>query len=287
MAHIDWLSFTFQGVPAMVGEGAPAWKEAVNGLLAINPELSEAFGSIPDLYEASGRAPFRASLRSSSCGVSLFFQHKTGLCLVEFSGTGCKWLRDNELLMQVIEMHQDKVTRIDVAHDWQTDTSPAEFAALRDAGRFKSLGDFNSSSGHTVYVGSRTSERYARVYRYYEPHPRSHLMRLEVVVKKDAAKALAQYILAYGVYKAFISLGEGFKWSHELWQNLPELEAPSMIWRPRERGGSTLRWLYNQVKPAVEKTLQSGDTEGVKEWLTEMLHMFYDYDAIAEIAPEE
>lgn len=287
MAHIDWLSFTFQAVPDVSGGGEAPWREAVNGMLAADPDLAEALGTIPDLGEGSGRAPFRASLRSSSAGVSLFFGHKTGLCLVEFSGQGCQWLRDQDKLFHALEMHHDRVTRIDIAHDWETDASPGDFAALRDEGRFKSLGDFQSASGHTVYVGSRTSERYARVYRYHPPHPRAHLLRLEVVVKKDAAKALAQYILAHGVYSAYLSLGEGFKWGHQLWRDLPDVEAPKMIWRPRERGGSTLRWLYNQVTPAIRKTLEAGDVEGVKAWLTEAIHLLYDYDSVSEIDPDE
>lgn len=279
MAHIDWLSFTFQGVPSVVGQGGPKHEEAVNGLLAINPTLSNALGEIADLIEASGRAPFRSSLRSSGAGVAIFFEHKTGLCLVEFSGQGCHWLRERGLLENVVELHFDRMTRIDIAHDWQTDINPGDFAELRDKGRFKSIGNFESASGQTVYVGSKTSERYARVYRYHEPHPRSGLMRLEVVLKKDAAKAAAQYINAYGVHLAMIAMNEGFKWSHPLWEEFVTEEAPKVIWRPRERGGSTLRWLYKQVLPAVEKTLQNGDLDGVREWIDSVTQIYYDYDA--------
>lgn len=287
MTHIDWLSFTFQGVPTIGGGGGAPHEEAVNGLVAINPHLAQILGDLGDLVEGSGRAPFKLSLRSSRGGVALFYGHRQGLCLVELSGQGCQWLRDNGQEMHTLDTHFDRVTRLDIAHDWRTDIAPMQFASLRDEGRFKSVGDFSSSSGQTVYIGSRTSERYARVYRYHAPHPRADLLRLEMVFRKDAAKAIVQYIQANGLHAAFIAAGEGFKWSHPLWADLVNQTVDPVIWRPRERGGSTVRWLYNQVTPAVRKVLEGGDQEAVRAWLTDLVSMYYDYDASSEIAPDQ
>ncbi len=287
MAHIDWLSFTLPYVPQLVGEGEPPHREALNTILAFSPTLYDLLATVPDFAEGSGRAPFKHSIRSSAEGIAIFYGHKSRLVLLEFSGGGCRWLVDRMIMDHVLETFSDRVTRIDIAHDWETETKPAEFAALRDEGRFKSIGNFDSASGQTVYIGSRTSERYARVYRYAPPHPRAHLMRVEIVLRKEMAKVAADYCLRNGVLNGLLAIGEAFGWAHPLWDGLKAGEQEEIQWRPREKGGSTLRWLYKQVSPAVKKVLESGDTEGVKDWLTELVQMFYDYDASSDIVPHQ
>lgn len=277
MAHIDWLSFTLPRVPDVVGEGGTAHTEALQTIRAFSPTLYDTFATVSDFAEYGGRAPFKHSIRSTQEGIAIFYGHKSGLVLLEFSGGGCRWLVDRMLMDHVLDAFSERVTRIDIAHDWHTDATPAEFAALRDMGRFKSIGNFDSSSGQTVYVGSKTSERYARVYRYAPPHPRSELMRLEVVLRKEMAKAAAFYCLRNGTENALLAVGDAFGWTHPLWEALKAGDVEELQWRPRERGGSTLRWLYNQVTPAVRRVLDNGDTEGIKDWVAEITDLLYDY----------
>jgi DNA relaxase NicK len=149
-----------------------------------------------------------------------------------------------------------------------TDCAPDEFCALRDGKRFKSFGEIKSETGHTVYIGSRSSDRYARVYRYTEPHPRAHLLRSEFVLKGEQAKLAARELLAVGVDLYAARLGNSFGWKHKVWLPNEWSVEEAKAWRPDREAGNTVRWLYSQVAPALIKLHREGQLDA-QIWFAE------------------
>ena len=125
-------------------------------------------------------------------GISISWGEVNKHVFCEMSGTCCQrvfsTIDDNTLLASIC----DRCTRIDIACDIHTDVSPAIFCADRGTSHFKTSGLYTSESGETAYVGSRKGGRMARVYRYAPPHPRSHLLRVEIELKKDSAKQVCK-----------------------------------------------------------------------------------------------
>ncbi len=83
------------------------------------------------------------------------------------------------------------MTRIDVAIDLASELDPIAHADTVDV-RSKTV--ITSDVGSTLYIGSRKSNTFARVYRYNEPHDRAGVTRIEVEFKGNAAKTIAAAI---------------------------------------------------------------------------------------------
>jgi len=263
--HVDWLTFTIPMV--YFGEGANAYAEAVaNGFEDMfGLEIRSAvFGGDWQKQERS-RAPYTDAWLQSEGGVTLFASPNLTHACVEISGMGCERLLAKGQLHTVLNSAKERVTRIDIACDIETETTPLEFVAEVSHERMRTSGHINSPTGETCYVGSQKSERYARVYRYNKPHPRANLLRVEHVYRKDYAKKVAAAITEAGIEACAVSSGLAFGWAHGVWQ-------PSVVDSPdisvtRERGntGNTVFWLVNSVAPAFKRLCETGgitDPEG-------------------------
>ena len=272
-SRIDWLSFTGK---RSVGEGdteASALKDAISFLDDINPIILDALDWGDDWKWEKGRTPYRAAWRRGDNGVSIYVHPRLDHFLVEVSGRGCEALSDSPHAYEFLKAVADRLTRLDLACDMLSDTNPLDFVAQRDEGRFKSHSEFVSDSGTTCYIGSRTSNRYARVYRYNPPHERAHLLRCEFVVKSEDAKMTAKAILETDHYRVASTLGEQYGWRHPDWQpdapSIEELKA----YRPERREGKTLFWLADTVAPLLVRLSQEG-TIDAEQWFKENVLRF-------------
>jgi hypothetical protein len=153
------------------------------------------------------------------------------------------------------------LTRIDIAVDMETDVQPKEFAAARENKRTKTSAEMHSETGETVYVGSMHSERYARVYRYAPPHPRSHLLRVEHVYRRDYAKTVGALVARETIRTVCASSAQLYGWCHPLADTWGKKVEDITVPRPERNGGKTMVWLIRQCAPAFKKLVDEGAIE--------------------------
>lgn len=256
---IDWLSAVLPIVP--MGEGS----ELVHIGSVIERTLVNEIGTglAHSLFEGLhplgyGRSPYEQGWQNSVTGVTIWAGGEMPHFTVELSGKGLAYLRSIEGEQTFLAQLSSRLSRIDVAVDLEQGISPDEFLKLRKGGRQLSDARFSSPSGETRYVGSRHSERYLRVYRYSSPHPRSHLLRVEMVFKRAHAKQVGAQILSCGLDAVAKTGLEDFGFGGLVDFDESVQEADLSVFRPERNMGKTLRWLIVQVAPAFRKLVAEG-----------------------------
>jgi hypothetical protein len=277
ISQVDWVSFTMPH--KTIGEGGGVYDPE----LAFNNSLAAGFGSLLEALElvddwtpGGGRAPYTETSHSKMAGMTFFSSSAQPHMLVEITGVGCDFLRHHGILDLLIQRNRDRVTRIDIAVDIETPLDPRLFAQERAGAKFKSTGGFDSVTGITAYVGSYKSERFARVYRYHPPHPRSHLMRVEMVSKGSYAKVVAGVISNGGLLPVTKALGEVYGWQNALWTPLEVETADIKVLYPERHQGGTVRWLLTSVLPAVKRLVDTGEIDSVRLFIDEILEHLGD-----------
>lgn len=228
--------------------------------------LERAFGGNWEKNEHS-RAPYTDAWSLADCGITLFASPTLTHCCVEISGQGCEKLISQGLLDQVLQQVNSRVTRVDLACDIETDVDPEEFTAKRAHERMMAGGHQFSKTGKTVYIGSQKSDRYARVYRYNPPHPRSNLLRIEHVFRKAYAKRVAYEITAGGIDSVVSAAGSAFGWLHDVWNTGGGGSADLSIVKEKRATGKTVFWLVNSCAPAFKRLCEDGTIIDPKEFL--------------------
>lgn len=268
MNKIDWISFSVAVDHLDEPNERTAYFSAQEALAELDPALFLWLFGTSDLEVGKGRAPYSSSVSTPDHGVTLYFSAKTPHALVEVSGKGCERLEANGDLRDLMIATANNLTRLDVACDMETGTRPLDFIAQRQAGRFKSHSEFVSESGETCYIGSRTSDRYTRVYRYNPPHERAHLLRAEFVVKGMNARITAVTILETGIDPVAAAFGEAFGFEHPDWTTRAATPVTLETWRPERREGKTLYWLADTIAPLLVRLHREGIID-VERWIRE------------------
>jgi hypothetical protein len=263
--RIDWISFSIPVDHLEDANDRTAFHASFAALDDVHPDLSQWLFGTTNLQGGNGRAPYNASWSADGTFSRLYCHPALPHALVEVSGQGCARLSEHGTLRALLLAVADRLTRIDIATDLQTDTVPLDFVSQRREGRFKSHSEFVSESGTTCYVGSRTSNRYARVYRYNKPHERAHILRVEVCLKAQDAKIAAVTLLEDGLDGVAASLGEAFGWQHPDWLNAASNPVDLPAWRPERREGKTLYWLADTVAPLLRR-LHKDSIINAEEW---------------------
>lgn len=255
---IDWLSFTYDLKEAQEVLAFELWGRAAATLEKNLPLFFQSMIAGQEWTPRVGRAPYNQAQQRSDNGVMIFARQGITHSLVEVGGIGMDSLGSLELELAVMQEVAERLTRIDIAVDIFTGVQPDEFASHRSNSRFSAWSEAVSSSGHTVYVGSKSSDRYARVYRYFPPHPRSAFLRVEHVLKAEQARAGAIAISGAGLDTFVAQLGNTFGWEHEVWS--PEVNTDEAVkaWRPERRTGKTVAWVHSQVLPALLRLHRDG-----------------------------
>jgi len=262
--HVDWLTFTmiprygtYDASNMTVGEDYAtaiehAWIETFDA-----ETLAGAFGGKWEKQEKS-RAPYTDAWSLAGQGIVLYAGVSLNHCCVEISGSGCEILIEANLLERIIMAVQERITRIDIASDIETQIRPTEFVAALKHNRMRSSGHQLSASGETCYVGSRKSERYARVYRYFAPHPRAAYLRVEHVFRGDYASDVAYSVNNFSLANVACAAGEAFGWAHDTWKPDCEEEVDLSIVKAERTSGSTIYWMMKQVAPAFKRLCAEG-----------------------------
>jgi len=195
--------------------------------------------------------------------------------LCELSGRSVDLVLSRITASELAESAKGRCTRIDLATDIDTALQPSEFCGAGYSKRILSTSTIDSPSGQTVYIGSRKGERMARVYRYHAPHPRSHLLRVEVELKGEAAKGATSEMSRVSLIDLTNAVNLAFDWQHPLW-----LEGKLMVSKIPARAydndhAQTLRWLRLAVTPAMKK-LHANGAWNIFQWLADEwdIHMY-------------
>jgi len=206
----------------------------------------------------SGARQYQIRLRHSSLDICVSFGQVNAHIFVECAGKACNNLDALDVLDKIIETTMERTTRIDFAVDLLTDCDPREFIAQRGGSAFKSSGEIRTPSGRTNYIGSRSGDRMARVYRYEPPHPRASFLRVEAEYKHAAAKAAARHFITNGHSQACLDAHSPFQWKHAAWtpEDTTSSKIPYTAYRPDN--ASTVRWLYGDVVTALSKAVKAG-----------------------------
>lgn len=264
---IDWLSFS---VPVRYSSpNDTAYTIAIESALSelLGQWLTdELFGAKWELQE-HGRQPYKHVWKRKDSSMLMFTHPNLNHMTVELSGTAMDWLRGKDLEDVLLQKVCARVTRLDVATDIQTKTSPQRFVEAGVSSRFTGRGVFTSASGETVYIGSQKSDRFARVYRYAPPHPRSHLLRIEHVLRRDAAKVYARELSHTNVENVAGLLGQVFEWRHSDWSLHPQSVSPSQLSRGDRASSGTVRWLMTSAAPAFKRLVNSGEIPDAEQFL--------------------
>jgi len=266
--HIDWLTFTMpMNYDTFEGDVYARAVERAFHTTFDQETLASAFGGVWEKNEHS-RAPYVDSWRLGDAGITLFASQNLSHCCIEISGQGCEKLLMAKTMGVVLAQSRERVSRIDIACDIETTTRPDEFVAELAHGRMRSHGYQTSDTGSTYYVGSKTSDRYARVYRYNPPHPRSNLLRIEHVFRKEYAKKVAGACMDSGTSAVAKSAGDAFGWAHPVWE-LDVDKSPDISTVKAERQmGKTVFWLVKSVAPAFKRMVNEGTIKDPDEFLT-------------------
>ncbi len=190
--------------------------------------------------------------------------------LIVFNGTACAQLRklDNIAITQVLLAVSKTGTRLDLATDVETLMDIKEIEVAGWTSRISSTSFIASGTGNTLYVGSRKSEAFARIYRYTTPHPRAHLMRIEHELKKDRAKAVASIAAIHGIDDAQNSVASKFDYQHptlvETFDGVTHKIETAQHKRDKAR---TEIWLMTQCAPAFQRLVAEGVIENPKAWV--------------------
>lgn len=255
---VDWVSFTFEMKQEQSVMAFEIWGRAAAALAAQFPLTSQMIVNGYTWTPRMGRAPYNAAQQRDDKGVMIFAHQRIDHSLVEIGGIGCDSLGSLKAELALVQEVAPRLTRVDIAVDIFTETRPDEFAMQREAGRFKAWSEAVSESGHTVYIGSKTSDRYARVYRYNPPHPRAQFLRVEHVLKAEQARIAAAQIDEVGIDTFVAMLGNTFGWQHADWNPAEDTEEAAAAWRPERRQGKTVSWMYSQVVPSLRKLIADG-----------------------------
>lgn len=263
---IDWLSFT---VPAERAFPQSQYRAKIE-LALYDSALTPFIKYSPDWIESGGRAGFRLSY-GNGCGIRIFVG-SDNFILIEISGEGCESLRPLFGLEELLRRVAHRVTRIDLAGDMHCNTKPETFVASSESKRMRSLSVLKSDAGTTIYIGSKKSNRFARVYRYSEPHPRHEFLRCEMVYKKEYAKVAAQNVVVLGLESVVSLCGEQYGWKHPEWtptrQNTPSDAKIRLSARDRDED-KTVKWLVAQAAPAFRRCVKTGAINNAEKFIQE------------------
>lgn len=268
--NLDWIAFTLPFSPAGEGATLADHEQAVRN--SIERGLGAHFTHmITDAaaFMLRGRAPYTMGWRNAEHGVVVWAAESTAHMTVEFSGKGCDFLRSSDAEFTLLEAVAGRLTRLDVALDILCAVDPIAFVESRVEGRFKTESIMNSSSGTTCYIGSMKSERYARIYRYKPPHPRSKLLRVEHVFRREQARAVGHTVLHFGLAAVMQACIDVFGWQHPIIPTISTQPVNLSAERPERGQGSTTRWLLTQVAPAFQRLVLDGTIADPETFLRE------------------
>lgn len=279
MAHIDYLSFSFTPTPVafeIASDDVPGRAVAL-----LEAELGEEWCAY---YLAEARfskttpmRPYSWAARYEEWGLEVHCHPSLPHAYVRLPGAACHYLNSRGRgVFDLAVARAERVTRIDLAHDFATPITPSEVGEAGFSPRIKSYSIVKSATGETLYLGARQSEKFTRVYKYEYPHERAGLLRVEMEYKGSKGKAIAAALgdgipgIYWGEFDALGIIA------------LAELRAASedartvSVPRTNPAAAGTYKWLTEVALPSIRKAIATG----VLDKVTVMEYVEYTYSDI-------
>jgi len=253
---VDWLRYSFKG-DGMLSSALPDWEVFADREHLDNPYRFYDHA----VRHGSARVDTSRDMRAQGGLVTI-----TGRDMEQIRAAG-----ESEVSLLRHAMTIGSVTRIDIAVDvMRGGKTPFDIDDMIVSGqidcsskkRLKVSGsDGGKSTGQTLYLGSRKSERMLRIYdKGRQQKIDKDWLRIELEIKGRRAAATAKAACARGVAcagrAAIWSMLHGSNgwWQGVIWgDSVPE---PDVV-VPRKDTDSDV-WLYTVALPAVCKALQAG-----------------------------
>lgn len=267
-AHVDYMSVTFpEGAFALNAPDGLAvdYAKAALTYFCGSPELAHMASQFTGT-EREGLHGFTRRFSWDDAGLFVQWGAGHGKAHVVASGAGCaiiKSLYRAGILpptgSPIFDPERLNFTRIDLAVDVSTDEKPSHVAPMVYPRKGTSTGHVESSTGETIYFGSRQSERMLRIYKYNPPHPRAHLLRWEWELKGNHARQVAAALYTgLSLWSIIRELCQEFGvLYHPIWLEIGETPPTPLSYKKRADSGHVM-WLYKVCIPAMRKALQEG-----------------------------
>jgi len=183
-----------------------------------------------------------------------------------------------EMLMRILSSAK-KVSRLDLAidiHDAGRPMPQLEALVQRDeyVSFARNVQTMRSKTGITIYVGSRQSPRFLRIYdKGGESGTGLDHVRIELECKEDAANRARNAVLAYGIGTTAMSwISDFIRLDHPVW-NDAMLGALDGVYEPSQRKiTDTRHWLTHTIPKSIAKVME---LEGTAEILTDIIDATY------------
>src|SRR6188768_2570557 len=215
---VDYINFS---VPTRVPFEVGNPENEQNAHVVLKDFLGESYapifgGHVWEINESKGF--YHTRYYDTNTKISVFIGTVNKHIHCEVGGQALDFIRAFGCYEDFMKKVASRTSRVDFAVDFETEDSVVSFIDNNYKGRFKAGGHIFSEDGETRYVGSWKGERFARVYRYHKPHPRSNKLRAEVVLRSDYAKQAMAIWLAEGEVAATLAAHKPFAWNSPLWQ---------------------------------------------------------------------
>ncbi len=201
-------------------------------------------------------------------------ENPDGLVMFDLPGKACHSITLAGVMPALLNATHVRASRVDVAIDIIATMTPGEFLEYLRLPEGLSRTSITSGTGETEYIGSQKSDRFLRVYRYAEPHPRADTLRLEFVYRRDYAKKVAATLAdgnLRGVARAAL---DHVGCSHPALA-IGEVAAADITASRKhaKSNAGTLLWLRSACAPALARMIQEGeiDFETFHNWVAEEL----------------
>src|SRR5258708_3327033 len=265
---IDWISVTYSASQIQLSDEQP-----VKTALRLAPEIT---GDNSRWTITKGMFGYRHGVRSEN-GSMLYFSDAASTMGVHMSYSGSSLSKLEASLFKYHVLRGAKFTRLDVSIDFGGALSIRKLKTLFDVGRSvtqsRTCKLLEGTSGTTLYIGSRTSQKYLRIYdkRAEQKQPRTapDWYRIVLELRDETAHGVAHYLSENGLEHIPDDI-RGFSDfpTYPTW--IEAMDTANTVRIASERKMSdTRKWLIEQVAGSVAREAEN-DPEFWETFKTEV-----------------
>lgn len=269
---VDWLTLSTDIIAPEQISPRTRGRAIVQTALQVLGFDRTIYRSIDDIASARATAGYSAAWSVPALGLRVDCRG-SGAVLASWSGIGCQWLRSVGCMDLALQRGESLASRIDIALDRPNMGRPSDHVDVLSTDRKYQLSMINSQSGQTVYLGSRQSNRFARLYCYTDKnHERSGVMRLEIVYRDASAKRACEAVRQGKILAMMHSESERLQMSCMLdGAHVDAGSGEQMMMYVKRRNPNTLQWIATSVVPSLIRLEDDGDIPDAVKLIAEMI----------------
>lgn len=263
---VDWLAVTYDW------ENIPSLSKGVEYLSVQN--LLVWLGQAPDLFRQDvARYGYAIGMKATD-NVTVYLSEPgsaNGVHIV-YPGSALTPMRTRNALMHMAA-HNGKCTRIDLSVDVRDGTLTPQtlrnmYVDGRYSGRGRSWSLMEGTNGATFYIGSRSSEKYMRIYdKAAQTGTDGAWLRVELECKGDAARAGAWLVNHNGTSVIPEIINDFVKFDDPEWTDAMGNAAMSDALKGEKKMSDTRKWLLESVAKTLAREINSDP---------DFIHLFFE-----------